>query len=884
MRFKCLLLLLPALLAALHAGAQLPATVSGQVKDSTGQPLAAASVALITASGAGLVFTKTDATGAFQCRVPPGSEGLSLKVTALGFRPFIQSLSGGQPLRITLSALPTTLAEVTVKTKTIQTSGDTLKYRVAAFKDKNDRVIGELIARLPGIEVDEKGVISYNGKQISNVYIDGENLLNGRYGVATNNVPVDAVETVQVIERDQPVKVLSGYVPAENVSLNLRLSARARATAIHTGQAGSGNEAYLAEYSNLVLHPRVKSINSLKSNNSGRNLQRELADVGASAGNGAVPPPPPHLYLSMNGGQQPTVDEKYYLRNNDHSATGNALFQLPANWALRLNLSALELKRRNDVSQSVQYFLAQGDTVRYHESQRNIDRHREWQVQAQLEKNHRNVFVKSATALNVPQATERGEAWQNGRFLQQRLPVRHVGGGNETQIVKALGRGHLLQYNSVVRADAVRESLHLLPGLHENLVNDSLGFRELTQQVETRQLYVHQSAAFKIKRGSLVGSFTAGGNYERNHLRSGLLVTDSAGNTSAAGARFNNDIIFENLGWFAGASATWMLPKGSVVAEARPAMHFIGYGGRPKVQRFALNPSVQFRHNTGKYGELQVRYAGQTAFGHVNDLYAGTIFVNYRQFNANAAPLPQTGVHSLMARFAFRKPIRMLFWQVSASAEETRQNFLQAYMIDSGITRITAMDFDNRQSKYTVSGNYSKYVFPLSLQLSAAARASLQTGNMWYNGDVSPFRTHQYSLAMAAQKKLPIGAKVSLSGEAGKHAHRMRPRKGEALPNVTETVKAKAEWQQQLTGRLSITPAWQFTSFKPTGQPAIRQHFVDVTARYALPKSKSTFELQGVNLLGQATYRQIVATANQSSLLEMPLRGRTLLLKFVLGF
>ncbi|MGE7773957.1 carboxypeptidase regulatory-like domain-containing protein [Chitinophaga sp. NPDC101104] len=891
MRTKPLLLILPLLSLVLQTLAQNASPVNGMVKDSTGRPIAAASVTIVNASGAGVHFTKTDANGAFDCKIPSPGDGLSLKVTALGFRPFIQTISSGRsPFLVTLSPLPTALAEVTVKSKTgIQASGDTLNYRVAAFKDKNDRVIGDLIARLPGIEVDEKGTISYNGKRISNVYIDGENLLNGRYGIATNNVPVDAVEQVQVLERDQPVKVLSGYVPADNVSLNLRLSAKARATTINTGEAGAGNDVYLLSFSNLILQQRVKSINYVKSNNAGSNLQRETADLGVSSANGATPPPQPHAYLSMTGDNLPAVDENYYLRNTDHAVNANALFKLPAEWALRLNLSALDLKRRYQFSQSVQYFLPQGDTIGYHESQFNTDRHREWQVQAQFEKNSTGAFVKSSTQLKIPSATERGDAWQNGQFMQQRLPFRQQGAGNETQIVKALGGKHLLQYNSVLQYDHVEENLYILPGLHENLVNDSVDFLQLGQRVRTEQVYVHQYTAFRIRRGRMVWSFSAGGNYERNHLRSGLQVTDSAGKLTSAGDRFSNNVTFENLGLFASANATWMLPRGVIVAEAKPAMHFIGYGlqgesGARRQEYFLLNPTLEFRKNLGRYGELQIRYGGQTSFGHVNDIYPGTILVNYRQFNANAAPLPKTGVHSAMGRFSFRKPIQMMFWQITVSAEQTRQNFLQAYTVDSGITRITAMNYDNRQSKYSAGGNYSKYIFALSLQLSAAAKGSLQTGNMWYNGDISPFHSHQFSLSMALQKKLPFGAKISVSGEAGKQEYRLQPRKGFAAPNITESVKAKAEWQQQLTGRLSITPAYQFTSYHPSGQSGIRQHFLDVQARFAVLKWKSTFELSGINLLGQEKYRQIVTTANQLSILEMPLRGRTLMVKYFFGF
>ena len=49
--------------------------------------------------------------------------------------------------------------------------------------------------KLPGINVSGNGQISYLGKSISNFYIEGMNMLGGKYNLATRNMPAKYVKT-----------------------------------------------------------------------------------------------------------------------------------------------------------------------------------------------------------------------------------------------------------------------------------------------------------------------------------------------------------------------------------------------------------------------------------------------------------------------------------------------------------------------------------------------------------------------------------------------------------------------------------------------------------------------------------------------------------------
>ena len=61
------------------------------------------------------------------------------------------------------------LREVKVRPQKIRNSGDTLTYSVVAFRHGQELSIADVIAKMPGLEVQPNGAIKYQGKNINKV-------------------------------------------------------------------------------------------------------------------------------------------------------------------------------------------------------------------------------------------------------------------------------------------------------------------------------------------------------------------------------------------------------------------------------------------------------------------------------------------------------------------------------------------------------------------------------------------------------------------------------------------------------------------------------------------------------------------------------------------
>ena len=137
--------------------------------------------------------------------------------------------------------------------------------------------IADVLRKMPGIEVAKSGEIRYNGQPINNFYIEGLDMLDGRYGQATNNIAPQDVASVEVMENHQPIKALKDIVFSDRAAINLRLKphAKARWTGTLRGGAGWSPALWNGALFAMRIGARGQSMVNLKTDNTGQNPSAE---------------------------------------------------------------------------------------------------------------------------------------------------------------------------------------------------------------------------------------------------------------------------------------------------------------------------------------------------------------------------------------------------------------------------------------------------------------------------------------------------------------------------------------------------------------------------------------------------------------------------------
>lgn len=181
------------------------------------------------------------------------------------------------PIRVYLEPQPTQLEDVIVTAPDIEQRSDTLIYYLSHYAKDSDRNIADVLKRLPGIKVEDNGEIKYNGEPINKFYIDGADFVDGRYGLATENILPSDVASVEVMENHQPIQALQGLEFSQQAGINIKLreQARHRWIAILDGGIGLSPVLYNASAFAMRISGKWQNMETVRVNNTGWNPQSQ---------------------------------------------------------------------------------------------------------------------------------------------------------------------------------------------------------------------------------------------------------------------------------------------------------------------------------------------------------------------------------------------------------------------------------------------------------------------------------------------------------------------------------------------------------------------------------------------------------------------------------
>ena len=265
-------------------------TFSGRVvADDSKRGLGWASVVAENDAHKPVAFTQTKENGTFVLKIPEGKQATYITASMLGYAKQtinIGNFHNGQTIALKEEQLQ--LKEVKVTSKRLKQRSDTLVYSVAGFRQAQDRSIADVIAKMPGLEVSQTGVIKYQGKPITDFYIEGLDMMGGNYSMASENINANKVKNVEVLTNHQKVKALRGVQFSDHAALNIVLEEDAKNTWIGLLEAGLGATLQDGPADRLLRDGRLmammfggkkQSLSMYKWNNTGKDIKNELRDL-----------------------------------------------------------------------------------------------------------------------------------------------------------------------------------------------------------------------------------------------------------------------------------------------------------------------------------------------------------------------------------------------------------------------------------------------------------------------------------------------------------------------------------------------------------------------------------------------------------------------------
>ena len=462
--------------------------ITGRLTDvETGHAIPDAIVKAIKAdtTRAVLAYTITDTEGRYRLSLAEQQQPIELEFAVLGYRTVSRRVAAqSATIDQTLAPSAFKLKEVTVKAAPISSHGDTLNYNVASFIAPTDRTVEDILRKLPGITVKPGGGIEYQGKAINKFYIEGLDMLGGRYTLATRNIGADQITSVQVYENHQPVRLLKNIDFSENAALNIKLKNKSMTRPAGNVLGGIGYRPgmlYRAELFGFIAHTKGQMLATLKGDNCSAEAGYELTDHFGRGGENKADGLIPDLPFTVPGDVKTRT-----RRSSGASASLNTIRRTGSYSTLTFNLGYAEARRRYERESVSTYFVATDSAIIARESLSTDAADHDLTASVVYEKNAEQEFVSNTADFRFGFG-EADTRLQLPAELRQRFTQRQAALNNRLSLMWRRGT-NVYRLQSHIRGSVV-------PG-NRLTVDGSNHARLVTQRVLGQSLYTNHSTSF----------------------------------------------------------------------------------------------------------------------------------------------------------------------------------------------------------------------------------------------------------------------------------------------------------------------------------------------------------------------------------------------------
>jgi len=205
--------------------------IDGKISDSEKKAIENATVYLLKEKDSSIInYTATNREGKFSLKIDDVKEPSILKIDAdklssysKKFDKIDQSLSLGD-IQLEKQSIVNNIDEVKITASPVKIKKDTIEFSAAAIKVRPDSKIEELLKQIPGVEINNEGKITVNGKEVDQIMINGKPFFDKDGKIALQNLPADIIKNIQFTTTKTKEEELSGTTAkSQNTTINFNI-------------------------------------------------------------------------------------------------------------------------------------------------------------------------------------------------------------------------------------------------------------------------------------------------------------------------------------------------------------------------------------------------------------------------------------------------------------------------------------------------------------------------------------------------------------------------------------------------------------------------------------------------------------------------------------
>ena len=829
-------------------------TITGKIINKQGDPLFGTVMIQekdkVSISG----YTYSDDDGNYSIKYEGTADSLTVIVTGISIGKHSKIISNkSAKVDFTIEEKSIDLKEVTIRAEKIEQRGDTINYLVSSFSDQSDRVIGDVLKKMPGIEVKDNGSILYNGKNISKFYVENMDLLKGRYNIATNNITAKDVATVQVLENHQPVKALKDIAISDQAALNLKLKESAKGTLALTGMAGLGYEPMLwnAELLTMYFGKKAQNLAVYKGNNSGDNVKSEFrAHYDYDRALWSV-----NRVLDIQMPSTPPIAEKRYLDNSTHAVTVNQMIKLREEEDLSINALFFNDHIKKQGYSLYEQYLPGDSILSISETIKSTTKANNAEIALRYNRNEDNYFLNNALNLkgNWNDSRASGLTQSNvglNETITQDFDRPEFLVDNTMELIKKVGNQSYKSYFSVGYGQA-SELLSIHPtgylGMNE--------YESLDQEAFSKNLASSLRVSYGFRSGNFDINYDLWGRADLQNTETEL----TGKNTS--GLRINIADSLKNNLWYNtfqnGITQTYTYKKNKFKSTLTIPVSYFNLAVKDQISdnssmnddKVIINPSVFTLYDISQMFTVSANAGLSQSYGDKDLYYSGYILRNYRNLERKTTDhLLKKKSKSAKLSVNYRNLFAALFVNGSIGYNNSWSNLLYGYSYSGIMRMMTTQVQPIKSDSYTFDINANKGLDFWSSNIRISVGYSTGNRSQLIQDAIFEYKTDGYYLAPSLHVS-PVSffsTNYSVSWSRSKNQIKNQSDNLSSIDNISQTGKLNVFLSKSITINFNVEHCYNSIASKK------KTNFAD--AAILFKNTKLDLELNMNNVFNSKQY------------------------------
>ncbi len=838
-----------ALLFALPALGQ-ESVVRGLVVETASEtPVRGAVVTIRNAKNIILYNTQTSAKGEFSLMVRREKvASATLVVSSMTHQTTQCPLTNQAFYRVEMQPKAFEIKDVYVKPDKITHRDDTTSYLVSAFATQKDRTIGDVLRNLPGINVSKEGMVSYNGKAIDQFLIEGVDLFDGQYNIATRNISHDVISRVDVVENFQPKKTMRKSKAEGLTALNLALKDKAKGRWSGNVRAATGLPKL---WEGEAFGARLSAVNqtsvTAKSNNTGKDIMSENKVLTIDELLKQVSTSNPNAFMSTSLGRPGALDKSRTRFGRTHIANIGNVQKVSASAIVRTKLYYSDERNTSERQHGLSYFLADTTLTRA-TTERGILNNRELSAAVMFKSDKERSFFSNEIKY--------GSTWQRNRTLTQgddnnqsetRSDMHTI--ENQLQWIRAIGKHHV-KLTSVNLYRFIPEQL--------TVVADSTR----QQDVKRRQFLSSTQLNFTFNTRRWAFEMDAEGRVQ-------VMNTESNYRTMPYDTAFYECANINYMAFIVRPTITYK--HRGLRGTLKMSLNACHYFGTAVANKLFPSPTLSLSWELNSRWKLGANVAMNSHEPSVNDSHAMPMLVDYRTFMVSPISFYGSRSWQEMAFVSYTDYMHMLFVRASVAFNTRHNNLLRTKQVDKlGMAYYSMVENDNHSHGTMAMATMSKRLEWLKGTFNVECMLSQNTNSMYQNGVNTQFKSG--SLQTSASLNSNVWAWLDVAYRAQYNINSLELG---AMKTRTKLFTQELELTLMPTDALNFSFSTEhYANFFNDGTKK-QTLFADFNCLYKYRKTDFTLYIN--NILNQRYYNNTTYNNLSSTYNQYALRGRTLL-------